>query len=636
VANLNLARDTDKKYLIHWALALTLLAVLASIVTADGYRAYHRTLATEQHHLQAHAHVVDANLSRQLVSTTKALQDILDDIQLEKRKQPTDLFFLTHRLIAIGTAIPGIRTLILLDKKGLALAANRKELVGKDFSHREYFQKARAGGDHATLYLTKPFLSVLGVHVMNISMTMYSPGGEIEGVLTASLDPEYFRTLLGSILYSDDLWSFVAHEDGEMFMTVPEERIPTGKEMNDPGAFFGQHKNSGSHETIRIGRFHHTGEEGLVVLKTIRPREARMDKGLVIAVHRPLKGILAGWRQDMIIRLSGLLITICVTVFFLRIYHQRDRLAVRQEDLAQKALRESERKYRSIFEQVQDVVYQTDTDGILLDISPSVQHHLGYTREELIWSSYAKLLANPADINAVMKKMTRHGQVKNYEITFRHKDGMQVTAALNAHFIVDPATGAKTGMEGIWHDITEQKRQENLLSSLAFMDSLTQIANRRRFDEELLVEVNRGQREKTPLALIMVDVDHFKAFNDHYGHSAGDLCLQSIAKAMAEELTRAGDLLARYGGEEFVVVLPNTGAKGARRVAERLREQVAALEIPHAYSTVAPQVTVSLGHATLLPNELPDARRALFLVQEADVMLYKAKENGRNRVCGQV
>lgn len=633
---MHLARDTGKKYLIHWALALTLLAILASIVAADGYLAYRRTITTEQHHLQAHANVVDENLSRQLVSTAKALLDILNDIQLERRKQPTDLFFLTHRLIAIETAIPGIRTLILLDKNGLALAANRKELVGRDFKHREYFQKAMAGSEHVTLYLTKPFLSVLGVYVMNISMTMYGPGGEIEGVLTASLDPEYFRTLLESIRYDADIWSFVAHEDGEMFMTVPEERIPVGKEMDIPGTFFGQHKNSNSHETIRVGRFHHTEEEGLVVLRTIRPSEARMDKGLVIAVHRPLKGILARWRQDMIIRLSGLLVTICVMVFFLRIYHQRDRLAARQEYLAQKALLASERKYRSIFEQMQDVVYQTDIDGILLDISPSIQNHLGYPREELIGTSCAKLLANSTDRNAVMKKMTRHGQVKDYEITFRHKDGMQVTAILNAHFIVDPATGAKTGVEGIWHDITERKRHENLLSSLAFVDALTQIANRRRFDEEFLVEVSRGQREKTPLSLIMVDVDHFKLYNDHYGHSAGDLCLQNIAKTMAGELSRAGDLLARYGGEEFVILLPNTGSNGARRVAERLRERVAALEIPHTYSPVAHQVTVSLGHATLHPNELTDARRALFLVQEADAMLYKAKESGRDRVCGQV
>ncbi|HCC54269.1 MAG TPA: hypothetical protein DEQ20_05000 [Desulfobulbaceae bacterium] len=630
-----MASYIDKKYFIHWTLALTLFVALGMLVVVDGYLAYRRTLATEQHHLQTQAGVIKDNLNRQLVATFRSLQDILNDIQLEKRTQPTDLFFLTHRLIAVETAIPGIRTLIILNKKGLALASNRQELVGKDFSHRDYFQRAIAGGRPGALYLTPPFLSILNVHVMSLSMTMYGPGGEIEGVVTASLDPEYFRTMLDSIRYADDMWLFVAHEDGEMFMTVPEKRVPTGKYMDIQGTLFRQHNENGGRETIKIGKCPQTGANSMVVLKSIHPLEAQLDKGLVLSIHRPLQRILAGWHWDMIIRLSGLLITLIITVVFLRAYHQRDRLAVEQEILAQGILLENERKYRGIFEQVQDVVYQTDTSGILLDISPSVQNHLGYAREEILGTSYVKLLVDPDDKIVVEQKMDKQGYIKDYEIVFKHKNGMQVTAVLNAHFIFDPATGAKTGMDGIWHNITERKRKENLLTSLAFVDTLTQIANRRRFDEELVVETSRGQREKTPLSLVMVDVDHFKTFNDHYGHPAGDLCLQSIAKAMAQELTRPGDLLARYGGEEFVVLLPNTGANGARHVAERLRERVAALRIPHACSSVAPQVTISLGHATLQPNEIPEARKSLFLVQEADAMLYEAKGSGRNRVCGQ-
>lgn len=167
------------------------------------------------------------------------------------------------------------------------------------------------------------------------------------------------------------------------------------------------------------------------------------------------------------------------------------------------------------------------------------------------------------------------------------------------------------------------------LERLSSVDGLTGIANRRHFDSAFEREWGRAIREGKPISLILSDVDHFKQYNDHYGHQAGDACLQQVSRSMAELLLRPADLLARYGGEEFVMLLPGTDAAGAMIIAERCREQVLALQLPHARSAVHDCVSISMGVATVRPqrNSL-----ASDLLRSADVALYQAKAAGRNRV----
>ena len=167
------------------------------------------------------------------------------------------------------------------------------------------------------------------------------------------------------------------------------------------------------------------------------------------------------------------------------------------------------------------------------------------------------------------------------------------------------------------------------LAVLAETDGLTGLPNRRRFDEAIEREVTRLRRSDHPLSLILLDVDHFKNFNDHYGHVAGDDCLRRVATIFPEILHRATDLVARYGGEDLVVLLPDTNSAGARTLAETIRAEIAALAIPHAASPTAPHVTVSLGVVTITHNQDITPRE---LVHLADERLYRAKEAGRNRV----
>ncbi len=171
-------------------------------------------------------------------------------------------------------------------------------------------------------------------------------------------------------------------------------------------------------------------------------------------------------------------------------------------------------------------------------------------------------------------------------------------------------------------------RANHMLQTLARQDGLTGLANRRHFDEFLANEWSRCLREQVPLTLLMTDIDHFKRYNDHYGHLAGDACLRDIGKQVAVLVFRPGDLAARYGGEEFAVVLGNTSADGALATANRIKEGVDALQLAHAQSPFG-VVTLSIGVATMVPTA---AGSPTDLIAKADLALYQAKNTGRNRV----
>ena len=172
------------------------------------------------------------------------------------------------------------------------------------------------------------------------------------------------------------------------------------------------------------------------------------------------------------------------------------------------------------------------------------------------------------------------------------------------------------------------KRQSDALRELTLTDGLTGVSNRRAFDEKLQGEWRRCARAEVPMALIMVDIDHFKLFNDHYGHQAGDACLRQVGAAMQRAARRPQDLVARYGGEEYAILLPQEDISGAEAVARRVLDEIGALEIAHARSTAAPQVTVSMGVASITPQA---KREPALLLKAADALLYQAKANGRNR-----
>ncbi|GIW47582.1 MAG: diguanylate cyclase response regulator [Deltaproteobacteria bacterium] len=203
----------------------------------------------------------------------------------------------------------------------------------------------------------------------------------------------------------------------------------------------------------------------------------------------------------------------------------------------------------------------------------------------------------------------------------------RVRSALRLKSEIDRRKERERELLEVMRQLEEANRKLYMLSS---SDGLTGIANRRYFESYLKQEWTRVLRYRRPISLIFVDVDFFKLYNDTYGHLMGDECLKQIAEAIANSLYRSTDMVARYGGEEFVVLLPETDENGAFIVAERIRSKVEGLDIPHSASRVSDHVTVSLGVATMVPQ---NGLSTDDLVDAADKALYRAKREGRNRIC---
>ena len=205
--------------------------------------------------------------------------------------------------------------------------------------------------------------------------------------------------------------------------------------------------------------------------------------------------------------------------------------------------------------------------------------------------------------------------------------GTRLYLAIDAGPVYDEA-GELVAVVETLRDMTTQRQAQDELQRQATRDGLTGVANRRSFDDTLNNEWRRASRESRALSLLMIDVDFFKRYNDAYGHQGGDECLRRVAAAMSGVVKRTSDAVARYGGEEFAILLPATEPGGALIVAERIREAVEALKLPHSGSEVAGHVTVSIGVASVLAS---NAGVPASLISEADAALYRAKHEGRNR-----
>lgn len=208
-------------------------------------------------------------------------------------------------------------------------------------------------------------------------------------------------------------------------------------------------------------------------------------------------------------------------------------------------------------------------------------------------------------------------------------DRIEVIARIRAHSRSYLAQQQRDAAYRALRELQKELEAKNSeLERLSSLDGLTGIANRRIFDEFIRREWLRAARDGSSIALILIDIDHFKKYNDGYGHQGGDDCLRKVARTLAATVKRPGDLVARYGGEEFVVVMPGTDRDGAAKIAEALRSGVDGMNLPHQYSTTADHVTISLGGASMLPNAESSPEE---LIAKADEALYRSKELGRNQ-----
>ena len=288
-----------------------------------------------------------------------------------------------------------------------------------------------------------------------------------------------------------------------------------------------------------------------------------------------------------------------------------------------------------IFSVYTDPMWVLQEDGCVIRANNAMLKMLGKTVEEVIGKPCQTFLDYDLCQNVSCPlKSCRNAITREYDVHL-----LNLAVKENYYLLTTAPLITINGSPGViaqFKDITSrrQAREElelanRALEKMALVDGLTQIANRRCFDDTLAKEWQRLKRTNQPISLLLGDIDFFKKFNDQYGHQEGDDCLRQVGKALAESVLRPADLVARYGGEEFVLLLPDVEADGALKVAERVLEAISALQIPHQDSEVSSTVSISIGAATLIPSDdqLPAALIAL-----ADEALYRAKEQGRNRV----
>ncbi len=315
-------------------------------------------------------------------------------------------------------------------------------------------------------------------------------------------------------------------------------------------------------------------------------------------------------------------------------------LAKEKDDDALERTRQSldrtEERYRQIVDTALEGIFSLDASDRVTYVNARMAALIGYAPQELLGRRIDGFIApeyQPA--HAAHMAVRRRGNDAVYEICGVRRDGEKLWGLVSSKSVMG-TDGTYQGAFVMFTDITARKTMEasleqsnRSLAALTRTDALTGIANRRHFDAALTLACARGDVQGAPLSLVLLDIDHFKAFNDLYGHVAGDACLRRVGEALGATVAGDGALVARYGGEEFACILPGTDLAAARETAQRIRLAVRALAIPHAGSAAGDRVTASLGAVTWTG---PGRARPRDLVARADALLYRAKSSGRDNV----
>jgi diguanylate cyclase (GGDEF)-like protein/PAS domain S-box-containing protein len=295
--------------------------------------------------------------------------------------------------------------------------------------------------------------------------------------------------------------------------------------------------------------------------------------------------------------------------------------------------------YKTLLESTKAIPWKIDWATMKFAyIGPQIEPLLGWSQESWVSAEDWAARIHPEDRERVVNFCISQSKAgSDHEADYRAltKDDEFVWIRDVVHVLRDEK-GETSALVGFMFDISEHKKAEQELfrlheelETLAVKDALTGVWNRRRFDSIFDIEWASARRAGLPVSLITLDVDFFKQYNDRYGHGLGDECLKSVAKALEQAAVRPRDMAARVGGEEFAMILPETDAEAARKIADRCLRLIETLKIPHEASAISKHVTVSMGVATITPGAESNAKA---FIEAADKLLYKAKQNGRNRV----
>jgi diguanylate cyclase (GGDEF)-like protein/PAS domain S-box-containing protein len=617
-------RDAGLKRLPLAAAAFVVMVCLA-ILALSAWREWKlRDAALEN------AEVEVANLARSLTQHAEDSFELADSLigglvnQLEMDGTSPAAIAKLQDVIDLRKATLGrIRGLFVYDETGRWLATSETvNPAGLNNSDRDYFRHHRDSPDSRTL-IGNPVKSRSGGQwIIPVSRRFNHPDGSFAGVVLATVDSAYFAQFYKQFDVGPNGAILLLSTAGTVLARSVDNDATVGRDLSGSPLI----KNLQARPTASTYYF----KSPLDGVWRLGFYEISERYPILAVASEADADVLAAWRDEAIARMAfvlGLTALIAAIGFYLvRQLAERQRMAA--------ALAAKEADFRLLAEESSDMVMRIGLDERLLYVSPSCARVVGWADDQLTGTP-ALAGINADDLPRVQRIVAalKQGEIEETKIIYRtrhrQKDEIWLETALRA--TRDPKTGRIDGVVAISRDMTEHKDLEEKLAALASLDGLTGLANRRHFDETLRDEWARAGRDGTALSLLLMDVDHFKRYNDQHGHQAGDECLRSVARIIAKQAQRPADLAARYGGEEFVLLLPGTDAAGCEQVGERIRQSLHDLRLPHATNPPSKCVTISLGGATGWPNAEEPADQTS-LIAAADGALYGAKSLGRNRL----
>ncbi|MDD2270994.1 MAG: diguanylate cyclase [Desulfuromonadaceae bacterium] len=473
--------QTKYRFVRQWGALLIALLLLAGAVIHSLNKSHQDIRSGEEQRLMAQVRVINVNLSSQLQGTDRILRIIRDDLV----KAPADRWVRVmseRRLEVLAAAMPGVRTLLAVDAHGIIRLSNWKQLLGNDVSQREYFQTALHTPDRSLLIVSPPFRTMLGAWGMSLVRTIYTTKGAFAGITVATLDPEYFKTVLDSVNYTPDMWSAIAHGDGVQFLIVPERDGQQGKNIAKPGSMFTRHMAGGARESVMSGVIFATGEHRLMAQLTIQNRALRMNKPLVVAASRDMSAIFADWRShawNQVIAFIAIMLGAMTTLAGFQLYQ---RTQIRESALAQKAVRDTQQQLKEIIEFLPDATFVIDRDKKVVIWNRAMEKISGVTKEEMVGkgdneytipfygSRRNNLLdlfdVDDAELKAKYSNIRRNGEILDAETFCPALNGGEGSYVWATGVPLYNTSGQRTGAIESIRDISERKKSEEYLRKL--------------------------------------------------------------------------------------------------------------------------------------------------------------------------
>jgi diguanylate cyclase (GGDEF)-like protein/PAS domain S-box-containing protein len=519
------------------------------------------------------AEIEMSNLARSLTQQAEDSLELMDTsiVGVVSRLEtdgtdPETLLKLRKVLVARKDALNRIYGIVILDENGDWLTSSGG--MGVNLADREYFRHHKRSAS-AGVFVGIPIRSKTdGKWIVTVSRRFNHPDGSFAGVVFAAIGSGYFSQFYQQFYNGAHSAITLLNTDGIVLARSPDDGTVVGRDISNESLFREPFLRSASGVYYFKSPF-----DGMQRLSFYR----RSDQfPLVILAAVQQDEVLAPWWQAAITHMSFVLALVALVAiigfYLVRQLLRGQRMAV--------ALAAKEANFRLLAEGSSDMVTRIGLDEQISYASPSSVRIVGWRPEQLVGTP-ALAGVNPEDLPRVAELVAalKRGEAEEARITYRtrHREKAEIWLESTLR-VTRKLSGEIDGVVAMSRDMTEQKNLEGKLETLATEDGLTGLANRRCFDERLQEEWSRAYRDSTSLSLLLVDVDHFKKFNDQYGHPMGDVCLQSIANILAAEARRPGDLAARYGGEEFAMLLPNTDAAGCTQIGERIRLALGGLQ----------------------------------------------------------